>query len=80
MGGVPSAGKEGSSFSALRFVPVDFSCGEGEWDANFLRATTAGLGGVDRVDCASGVPERLPDAISVFSLAARLFVDATASA
>ena len=40
MGGDPFSGKEGSSFSALRFVPVNFSCGED-------------LGGVDRVDRAS---------------------------
>ena len=40
MGGDPFAGKEGSSFSVLRFVLVNFSCGED-------------LGAVDRVDRAS---------------------------
>jgi hypothetical protein len=75
MGGDPSASvfKEASSFSTLRFVPTGFDCGEGD--------LMPCLGGVDRDECTSGVPPRLPDASSFRRRAAnKLFVEATASA
>jgi hypothetical protein len=78
IGGDPSASafKEASSFSTLRFVPPGFDCGEGECDD-----LTPCLGGVDRDECTSGVPPRLPDASSFRRRAAnKLFVEATASA
>jgi hypothetical protein len=71
-----SAFKEASSSSTLCFVPPGFDCGVGECDD-----LTPCLGGVDRDECISGVPPRLPDA-SPFRRRAdnKLFVEATASA
>ena len=82
VGGDPSAsaGNEGLSLSTLHFVPANFDCGESEWEVNILRLTAAGLGGVERADCISGVLEWRPDATSFLSRAAKLFVDTTASA
>jgi hypothetical protein len=74
-----SAFNEASSFSTLRFVPPSFDCGGGECDA-LTAVITPGLGGVDRDECTSGVPARLPDVNSFRRRAAKLFVDATASA
>ena len=67
-----SAFKEASS--SLCFVPPDFDCGEGD-------DLTPCLGSVDRDECISGVPPRLPDASSFCRCAdKKLFVEATASA
>jgi hypothetical protein len=78
MGGDPSASmfSEASSFSTLRLVPPGFDCGEGEEDALVMLC----LGGVDRDECTSGVPARLPDISSFRRRAAKLFVEVTASA
>jgi hypothetical protein len=81
-GGVPSASAfKALSSSALRFCPawLDSDTGDGDFLSSILKLDVA-LGGVERNDCASGVPERLRLAISERKRAAKLFVEATASA
>src|ERR1700676_1750647 len=81
LGGDSSAStfREASSFSTFRFVPPSFDCGDGECEA-LMAVIKPCLGGVDLDDCTSGVPERLPNVCSFRSRAAKLFVEATASA
>jgi len=89
-GGVPSVSPSNLvSCSTLRFVPARLDSGDGDIDGagdrdfDFLNSSlsvdgVAVLGGVDRDT--EGVPGRLWVAISFRKRAARLFVDATASA
>jgi hypothetical protein len=81
-GGVPSASVfKTLSSSTLRFCPawLDSDKGDGDFLISVFKWDVA-LGGVERKDCASGVPERLRLAISERRRAARLLVEATASA
>jgi len=83
---VPLSAASVSLFSTLRLVPANLDSDGGDLVGDLDDATLRFVGGVPRTEgtsnigLTSGVADRLPCACSVRNLAARVFVEAIASA